>query len=60
VNEKGIELDLRNISGNEAAQAELVERGGKSQVPYLVDEAAGISMYESADIIEYLKEKHGD
>ena len=34
---------------------ELLRRGGVSQFPYLVDETAGVEMYESADIIEYLK-----
>jgi glutaredoxin len=34
---------------------DLLNRGGKSQFPYLVDETADIEMYESGDIIEYLK-----
>jgi glutaredoxin len=34
---------------------DLLARGGKSQFPYLVDETAGVEMYESADIIDYLK-----
>jgi glutaredoxin 3 len=34
---------------------DLLSRGGKSQFPYLVDETADIEMYESSDIIEYLK-----
>ncbi|PJE75980.1 glutaredoxin [Candidatus Uhrbacteria bacterium CG10_big_fil_rev_8_21_14_0_10_48_11] len=29
--------------------------GGKEQVPFLVDQVHGVSMYESDDIIEYLK-----
>ncbi len=33
---------------------ELVERGGKAQMPYLVDRNTGVEMYESLDIIEYL------
>ncbi len=36
--------------------AEEVERlGGKLQVPFLVDTEAGISMYESDDIINYVQ-----
>lgn len=34
---------------------ELLSRGGKSQFPYLVDETNGVEMYESADIVDYLK-----
>ena len=34
---------------------ELVELGGKQQVPFLVDEEQGIFMYESDDIISYAR-----
>mgnify|MGYP000509690745 CR=1 FL=1 len=33
----------------------LVQLGGKRQVPFLVDKDRNIQMYESGDIIEYLK-----
>ena len=52
--EKGIQFELRNIADPTVAQ-ELINRGGKRQVPYLVDEKNRKEMYESADIIEYLK-----
>lgn len=51
--ELGVSLDERNISNPDIA-AELVARGGKSQVPYLVDAEKGIEMYESDDIIAHL------
>jgi len=51
----GIELTLKNIADEEVA-AELVARGGMRQVPYLVDEEAGVEMYESDAIIDYLTE----
>jgi glutaredoxin len=38
---------------------ELLQRGGKSQFPYLVDEEAGVEMYESGDIVAYLAKKYG-
>ena len=34
---------------------ELMELGGKQQVPFLVDEEQGIFMYESDDIITYVR-----
>lgn len=34
---------------------ELIKRGGKSQVPYLIDGETGVEMYESEDILEYLR-----
>ena len=37
----------------------LVERGGKMQVPYLVDPNTGTALYESADIRRYLRETYG-
>ncbi len=52
--ENNLEIQTKDISDREVA-AELVAEGGKRQVPYLVDEAAQKSMYESADIILYLK-----
>jgi glutathione S-transferase len=40
-------------------RAELIERGGKFQVPYLVDPNTRKEMYESDEIIEYLQERYG-
>jgi glutathione S-transferase len=37
----------------------LVERGGKAQFPYLVDENTGVEMYESMAIVAYLYETYG-
>ncbi len=53
-----IELNLKNVA-DEAIATELITRGGKLQMPYLVDGETGTEMYESGDIIEYLKEKAG-
>lgn len=51
--ELGIELDERNIN-NLAVEAELLEKGGKRQVPYLFDPATGTGLYESDAIVEHL------
>lgn len=51
--ELAISFDQRNIN-DPAIDAELLARGGKRQVPYLVDEERGIEMYESDDIIKHL------
>ena len=55
--ELGITLEEKNIEDDIIA-AELIARGGKRQVPYLVDLEHGAEMYESDDIIEYLKAKY--
>lgn len=52
--ELGLEFTLKNVS-DEAVNAELIARGGKRQMPYLVDEDAGVEMYESEDIVAYLR-----
>lgn len=53
--EKGIAFTTLKEKNDAGVLDELVQRGGKPQFPYLVDETAGVEMYESGDIIEYLK-----
>ena len=52
-------LTILNISEEEALRAMLMEKGGKTQAPYLEDTGRGVSMYESLDIIDYLSEHYG-
>ena len=40
---------------NKDSEDTLIRMGGKRQVPFLVDGERNIQMYESNDIIEYLK-----
>jgi glutathione S-transferase len=47
-------LILLNVSADSAHKAALLEKGGKTQVPYLQDVDRGMSLYESEDIIAYL------
>jgi len=54
----GVQFELKDISESEEALAELLEKGGKQQVPYLVDDERGVAMYESGDIIEYVREHY--
>jgi glutathione S-transferase len=51
--ELGIEFNLKNVA-DEGVSEELISLGGKKQMPYLVDSANNVSMYESDDIVEYL------
>jgi len=60
VEEKGIEVDEREVYFSEEYMAELMEKGGKRQIPYLHDTDKNIQMYESDDIIEYLQENYVD
>ncbi len=55
--EDNIPFVEKNI-GEEAVAAELIEKGGKRQVPYIIDDARGVAMYESADIVNYLGEHY--
>jgi glutathione S-transferase len=53
-----VDLDLQDVSDDESVLAELIEKGGKKQVPFLVDTEKDVSMYESNDIIEHLREHY--
>lgn len=44
-------VDINEKQNEEA----LIRLGGKRQVPYLVDKDNNVEMYESGDIIEYLR-----
>ena len=43
---------------NSTALKKIADMGGKEQVPFLHDPEKNIMMYESNDIIEYLKENY--
>ena len=55
-----IDLEVKDVSEDENAQSELMEKGGKDQVPFLVDAEKDVSMYESNDIIEYIRENYAN
>jgi glutathione S-transferase len=53
VEAKQLEVTTKDIT-DPAVADELIEHGGKRQVPYLIDSERGTAMYESGDIIAYL------
>jgi glutathione S-transferase len=53
--ELGIKYQEIDAQRGTPGSTELVKLGGKQQVPFLVDEDAGILMYESDDIIAYAR-----
>lgn len=55
--ENNIELEMRDINSEPGAVEELISTGGKKQVPCMFID--GNPMYESDDIISYLKENRG-
>ena len=52
-----VTFDLKDIS-DDAVRDELIEKGGKGQVPYLVDTDTDVAMYESSDIIDYIRDQY--
>lgn len=56
LNEENIELEIINIEKDRKAMQKLIEEGGKRQVPCLYHD--GEYLYESDDIIEFLKENN--
>ena len=47
-------VDISDKSNEEA----LIRIGGKRQVPFLLDRDKKVEMYESDDILEYLREEY--
>lgn len=47
----------KKLISNEDNLCMLMKLGGERQVPFLVDRDNNISMYESDDIIQYIKSK---
>ncbi len=54
-----IEVEMKDISSSTEIENELVEKGGKKQVPYLVDSERSVAMYESDDIVKHLQDNYG-
>ena len=54
LDENGVKYNKIDIT-NKASEEALIQMGGKRQVPFLSDTDRNIQMYESDDIIEYLK-----
>ena len=54
VEDLGVTLDLKDITHDEVLQAELQEKGGKTQTPFLVDTDKDVSLYESKDIVDHI------
>jgi glutaredoxin len=57
VEKLGLDVEQKNIADDTVA-SELIARGGKRQVPYLIDTEKGVEMYESSDIAEYLEKTY--
>ena len=54
MDENHIKYNKLDISDNKNLQ-DLISMGGKEQIPFLYDEENSVKMYESDDIIDYLK-----
>jgi len=58
LNENNIDFNIMDVSSEENFD-KLVSLGGKDQVPFLNDTDNDVLMYESDDIIEYIKNLQG-
>lgn len=54
----GLEFDIKNVAEPGVAD-ELLDRGGKQQEPYLIDEDRDVALYEADDIVQYLETYYG-
>jgi glutathione S-transferase len=50
---------LHNVAKGSPSRAAFVARSGRMMVPYLVDANTGTAMFESADIVAYLRKTYG-
>ena len=53
----GLDIPMRDINAEAGARDDLIELGGKSQVPCLIID--GKPMYESGDIVRWLEANAG-
>jgi len=58
LSERDLPHIVKSLPKGSPARAELVQRGGKMQVPYLVDANTGREMYESDEIVGYLETEY--
>ncbi len=56
--ELGLTIEEKDIADDAVAE-ELIAHGGKRQVPYLIDSDRDVAIYESDDIVGYLREHYG-
>jgi glutathione S-transferase len=54
-----IPYHLRNVGKNSPSRDAFVERSGKMQVPFLADPNTQVELFESADIVRYLRATYG-
>ena len=57
IDSAGIELELKDLQSDPANRSELISIGGRATVPCLVID--GKAMYESGDIVDWLRENAG-
>lgn len=60
LDELGLEYDSVWVEGHHSLRTEVKRVSGQRQVPLLVDDTFGVTMHESARIIEYLETTYGD
>ena len=52
----GVRLNFKDVSESDDFASEMLEKGGKRQTPFFVDTEKDVFMYESNDIIDYIRE----
>ncbi len=58
VEDLNIKMQLKDTSIDLVAKEEMLEKGGKSQVSFLVDDERKVVLYEAGDIVSYLEEHY--
>lgn len=54
-----LEVEMKDVTADEAIAQELIERAGEREVPYLIDSDKGVDVDESDTIVAHLRENYG-
>lgn len=60
LDERGVDYESIWVEGLHSLRSDVKEISGQRQVPVLVDETTGVTMHETARIVEYLAATYGD
>lgn len=55
----GLDFIAHTVADNDLKHQQLVQAGGKDQIPFMVDHSTGTKLYESSAILAYLDHQYG-
>lgn len=59
VDQLDLEVEMKDVTADEAIAQELIDRSGSKEVPYMIDSDRNVDVDESDTIVEHLKQHYG-